>query len=324
MSVFAIVTPVFEDQESFTQLCLHLRALETQSERGMRFHLIAVDDGSLNEPPKATALSDIGLNGEILRLARNVGHQTAISIGLSRAYELPNLAGCIIMDCDGEDRPEAIPTLVEAVASEKIDVAVAERAKRSESLAFRTFYGIYRRLFMLLTGQKLRFGNFMALSPRALERLSGMHETATHVAGAVVKGRLRRADVPIDRGVRYAGKSKMNFPSLVLHGMRAVMVFGDLVLTRMALALVALAVMVIVVLVGALTAKVAGLATPGWVTIVTGFALSLFLQAGLFTMITLIVSSLGRVDTPLQVRKRALEFIARTERVGPSLHVANG
>jgi hypothetical protein len=31
-------------------------------------------------------------------------------------------------------------------------------------------------------------------------------------------------------------------------------------------------------------------------------------------MITLIVSSLGRVDTPPRVRERALEYIARIER----------
>jgi hypothetical protein len=106
----------------------------------------------------------------------------------------------------------------------------------------------------------------------------------------------------------------MNFPSLVLHGMRAVMVFSDLVLTRMALALVAMAAAVIAVVVIAVTMRFLGLTTPGWVTIVTGFALSLFLQTGLFTMITLIVSSLGRVDTPPRVRERALEYVARTER----------
>jgi hypothetical protein len=96
--------------------------------------------------------------------------------------------------------------------------------------------------------------------------------------------------------------------------MRAVMVFADLVLTRMALALVALAALVVVAVLGALIAKLLGAATPGWVTVVTGFALSIFLQTGLFTMITLIVSSLGRVDTPPRVRERALEFIAQIER----------
>jgi hypothetical protein len=310
--VVAIVTPVYEDAESFAELCRRLALVERGA--GARFHVIAVDDGSLAAPPKLSALTEARLSGEVLRLARNVGHQAAIAIGLAQASSLPNISACIIMDSDGEDSPEAIPRLLEQVSGSSVDVAAAQRAKRSETLTFQAFYAVYKRLFRLLTGQVLRFGNFMALSPVALERLSGMYETFTHVAAAVVKAKLRRADVPTDRAARYAGESKMNFPSLVLHGMRAVMVFSDLVLTRMALALVAMAAVVVAVVIGAFAAKLLGATTPGWVTIVTGFALSLFLQTGLFTMITLIVSSLGRVDTPPRVRERALEYVARTER----------
>jgi hypothetical protein len=312
----AVVTPVYEDQESFAELCRRLAAAERAA--GTRFHVIAVDDGSLGAPPKLASLIEAGVAGEVLRLARNVGHQAAIAIGLAHAYRVPNLTACVVMDSDGEDTPESIPSLLEAVKDDRVDVAVAERAKRSETFTFKAFYAVYKRLFKLATGQVLRFGNFMALSPRALERISGMYETSTHVAGAVVKARLRRADVPTDRGTRYAGESRMNFPSLVLHGMRAVMVFADLVLTRMALALVAMAALVILVVVAAVAAKLAGAATPGWVTVVTGFALSLFLQTGLFTMITLIVSSLGRVDTPPRVRERAMEYVASVERTDVS------
>jgi len=307
----ALVTPVYEDQESFAELCRRLAVVEREA--GLRFHIVAVDDGSLSAPPQLSALTEAGVEGEILRLARNVGHQAAIAIGLAHASRLPGLSACIVMDSDGEDTPESIPALLAAVGPDAVDVAVAERAKRSETLTFRVFYAIYKRLFKVATGQVLRFGNFMALSPKALERLSGMYEASTHVAGAVVKARLRRADVPTDRGTRYAGQSRMNFPSLVLHGMRAVMVFADLVLTRMALALVAMTALVILVVVGAFLAKLAGAATPGWVTVVTGFALTLFVQTGLFTMITLIVSSLGRVDTPPRVRERAKEYIAAIE-----------
>lgn len=321
MPLYAVVTPVYEDQASFAELCRRLAALERERGADLRFHVIAVDDGSLSAPPQLAALAEAGLAGEILRLARNVGHQSAIAIGLARAAAMAALAGCVVMDCDGEDRAEEIPNLLEAFASSSIDVAAAERARRSETMTFRFFYAIYRRLFKVLTGQVLRFGNFMALSPTALLRLSGMYETATHVAGAVVKAKLRRADVPIDRGARYAGQSKMNFATLVLHGMRAVMVFADLVLTRMALAMVALAALVVLAVLGALGAKFMGAATPGWVTIVTGFALSIFLQTGLFTMITLIVSSLGRVDTPPRVRERALEFVAHIDRTEAPVRV---
>ena len=312
MSLVAIVTPVYEDEASFAELCRRLADLQHAS--GARFHLIAVDDGSLAAPPKLASITEAGLAGEILRLARNVGHQAAIAVGLARANALASVTACVVMDSDGEDTPESIPALLAAVAGANCDVAVAQRAKRSETLTFKLFYSVYKRLFRTLTGQRLRFGNFMALSPVAVERLSGMHETATHVAAATVKAKLRRASVPTDRGTRYAGQSKMNFPSLVLHGMRAVMVFSDLVLTRMALALVAMAGAVVAVVVIAVTMRFLGMTTPGWVTIVTGFALSLFLQTGLFTMITLIVSSLGRVDTPPRVRERALEYVARTER----------
>ncbi len=312
MSLVAIVTPVYEDEASFAELCRRL--VEVQAGADARFYVIAVDDGSLAAPPRLAAIAEAGLAGEILRLARNVGHQTAIAIGLAHAASLTDVSACVVMDSDGEDTPESIPGLLSAAARSNCDVAVAERAKRSETVTFQLFYSVYKRLFRVLTGQRLRFGNFMALSPVALERLSGMYETATHVAAATVKAKLRRADVPTDRGMRYAGQSKMNFPSLVLHGMRAVMVFSDLVLTRMALALVAMAAGVIFVVLGAVTMRSLGMTTPGWVTIVTGFALSLFLQTGLFTMITLIVSSLGRVDTPPRVRERALEYVARRER----------
>jgi hypothetical protein len=226
------------------------------------------------------------------------------------------------MDSDGEDAPESIQSLLAALGEPHVDVAAAERARRSEPLAFQAFYAVYKQLFMLLTGQKLRFGNFMALTPQAVERLAGMHEAWTHVAAAVVKAKLRRADVPTDRGVRYAGKSKMNFQSLVLHGLRAVMVFSDLVLIRMALALVAMAAAMIIVVLSALGVKAFGYATPNWVTIVTGFALSLFLQTGLFTLITLVVSSLGRVDTPAGVRARAAEYVARIDRADSSPSIA--
>lgn len=314
MPSYAIVIPVYEDQESFAELCAHLRDLEHGGP--YQFHIIAVDDGSLRSPPQSETAGALGLRGEILRLARNVGHQTAISIGLARAVDIPGISGCIIMDSDGEDRPEALPALIQAISGDDVDVAVAERARRTESLTFQLFYAVYRRFFKLLTGQRLRFGNFMALSPQAVRRLAGMHETQTHIAAAVVKAKLRRAEVPIDRGLRYAGRSKMSFSTLVLHGMRAIMVFSDLVLTRMAMMLVAMAGMVGVALACAIAAKIMGYATPGWLTTVTGFALSLFLQAGLVAMITLIVSSLGQIETPPRVRARALEFVSRIDRIG--------
>jgi len=306
MQCWAIITPVYEDGPSFTRLCGELAQLDA----GVRFHVIAVDDGSLAEPPGAVQIGAAGLTGEVLRLARNVGHQGAIAVGLAHAAGIEGLAGCIVMDCDGEDQPASIPALLAAVTCAGVDVAVAARAKRSESLTFRAFYQVYRRIFRLLTGQVIGFGNFMVLRPVALKRLAVMHESWTHVASAVIKARLRRAEVPTDRGRRWFGRSKMNFVSLVLHGLRAVMVFKDAVLTRLCMLCALMAGFSVLSIGTAVGLKLAGLATPGWVTTVTGFSLSLFLQTGLLTLIMLVMNGLGRPDSPTAVLANALDHIA--------------
>lgn len=310
--LWAIVTPVFEDGESFARLCERLGALQGRT----RFFMVAVDDGSLGAPPNVEDISRAGLTGEVLRLARNVGHQAAIAIGLNHCAERADLAGVIVMDSDGEDAPEAVPLLIAACAAPDIDVVVAERAKRSETLSFRAFYVVYRYVFLALTGQVIRFGNFMALKPHAVRRMAAMHETWTHLAASVVKSRLRRAAAPTDRATRFAGQSRMNFVSLVLHGMRAVMVFADAVLTRLTLLCVIMASVSAVSVVTALMMKILGFATAGWVTTVTGFSLSIFIQIGALTMITLIINGLTRSESPVRLAATARETVARIDRTG--------
>ncbi len=307
---WAIVTPVFEDRESFARLCADLGRLTP----GVAFHVVAVDDGSLGATPQMSALTEAGLDGEILRLSRNVGHQMAISIGLAYVADDARFAGCIVMDCDGEDRPGDIERLLAAVNTKDVDIAVAERGRRTESANFRIFYIVYRHLFRALTGQVIRFGNFMALRPQAIARVAGMQEAATHVAGAVVKSKLRRASVTSDRGDRYHGQTKMNFVSLVLHGMRAVTVFGDAVLIRMVLVFVLMAWFSIVSVGTALSLKLAGMTAPGWVTTVTGFMLSIFLQTGVLTMITLVMNGMSRMEPPATIIARSRAFVKSVER----------
>ena len=312
-----VVTPVYEDGESFARLCAHLAA---RAER-FRPYVIAIDDGSLKAPPRLADIAENGLEGEILRLARNVGHQAAISIGLAHVADHRSMAtaqGCIVMDCDGEDAPEAIADLIAAAdaSPDAIDIAVAERRKRSEPVTFRFFYVLYRFAFRLLTGSEIRFGNFMALKPRAVHRMTAMHESWTHLAGAVIKSRLRRRNVPVDRAHRFCGQSRMNFIGLVLHGMRAVMVFADAVLTRMTVLCIAMAGLSGLSIATALTLKAFGRATPGWVTVVTGFSLTLFVQIGVLTMITLIINGLSRFESPRKLKHLARETIAKREVTG--------
>jgi hypothetical protein len=283
------VTPIFEDTEAATCLVKELRDV-----LGDGAYLIAVDDGSIRHPVKPDMISSAGLRGVVLRLKRNVGHQRAIAVGLSFVAETMPGRPCIVLDSDGEDIPATISELTCRLASADIDVAVAQRQSREETLKFKAFYVLYRLLFRLLTGRSISFGNFMAMKPAALRRLAVMEELGTHVASAVLLSKLRIALCPIDRGRRYAGQSKMNFASLVLHGIRALMIFTEDVLVRTGIMCVIVALLSVAGIVASILLKSFGYATPGWFSVALGILIIVLLQTGALTLTVLLLTGVTR------------------------------
>lgn len=309
-AVWVVVTPVFEDGGSFAALCRDLARVEA----GVALEILAVDDGTIAAPPAIDAVREAGLAGRIVRLKRNCGHQTAVWVGLSTAASEARYAGAVVMDSDGEDRPEDIPRLIAAVGPD-CDAAAARRGRRTESLAFRLFYRLYRRFFGLMTGREIRFGNFCALDRRAVSRLAAMQETRIHLAAALVKSRLRRTEIPCDRGTRYDGRSQMNFYDLVLHGLRAVAVFDDAVLTRMGAVCAGAAASGVLVFLAGLALKLSGQTTPGWLTFVTGFLVLVFLQTAILSLVALMLNALG-YRSPAELDAASASLILEIESVG--------
>ncbi len=298
---FAVVMPIYEDQEASTRLFRELCA-----EYGDRVYVVAVDDGSINQPICIEALESLDLKGVVIQLKRNVGHQRAIAIGINYVAEfLPEIPCTVVMDSDGEDTPQSIRQLVEPLFSPKVDVVVAQRKSRIETLRFKAFYVIYKTLFQFLTGRKISFGNFMALKPAAVKRLAAMQELWMHVAGCVLTSKLRIQTLPIDRGPRFAGQSKMNFVGLALHGFRALMVFAEDVLVRVGIICAFVAVVTVAASIVAIGLKLAGFATPGWFSVALGILLLVFLQTGALTLMTLMLTGVVRAGAPNQIDYQA-------------------
>jgi len=153
---------------------------------------------------------------------------------------------------------------------------------------------VYKVVFRLLSGRRIDFGNFMALKPIGLRRLVAMQELWIHLAACTLASRLRIADCPLDRGPRYAGDSRMNFVSLVLHGFKALMVFAEDVLVRVGIACALIAGLAIVGAATAVLLKLIGYATPGWFSIALGILLLVFLQTGALTLMTLMLTGVVR------------------------------
>jgi glycosyltransferase involved in cell wall biosynthesis len=306
-----IVLPVFNDGPSLVELVdqlatvLHDQVADTT--------LIVVDDGSL--PPITESLRErlkSPFSCTVLTLKRNVGHQRAIAIGIAYAVE-HELAECVVvMDADGEDSPRDLLRLLAAIDEKQTAIIVAGRAKRSESLAFRIFYQLYQLMFRLLTGYRIGFGNFVALPLLAARRLANMGELWLSLPATILRSRVPTVTVPTERGVRFHGSSQMNFVSLVVHGLRAMAVFVENMLTRIILGAMVLVLLCAVASIVAIVEKFTGIATSGWMTTVVGVSLMILLGTVILCFVSLAISIAGGAQS---IPPPLLTFQAQIDRV---------
>jgi len=294
-SRIAIVIPTFEDWESLDVL---LPALDAAiAARDFAVRVVVVDDCSQTPMPAELRKRTYRhlRRVEVLRLRRNLGHQRAIALGLVYVHQLAD--GCdtiVVMDGDGEDKPEDVPKLIDALAQRpEADVVFAQRARRQESWFFQAMYHLYRGLHWLLTGVAVRVGNFSALRPAALHRVVIVSELWNHYAASVFRSRIPFQTLPLARGERYRGRSKMRFSGLVMHGLSAISVFSDIVGVRLMVST-----LVVMLVSGVLMVTVLGvrlftdLAIPGWATSAIGL-LAVVLGQALLVMLVLSFIILG-------------------------------
>jgi glycosyltransferase involved in cell wall biosynthesis len=244
--------------------------------------LLFVDDCSLSATPddfvesKLRNVSAI----ETLRLRRNLGHQRAIAIGLCFIHAERPCDAVLVMDADGEDKPEDVPRLIEMFRREGgRKVIFAQRGRRATTWTFKLFYLLYRWGHRLLTGVAVKVGNFSIIPAAHVATLVVVSDTWNHYAASVFRSRIPYTMLPTSRGTRLAGESKMNFVALVLHGLSAISVFAEVVGARLTMAIFGG--------VGVLTALLAtvlfirwgtDLAIPGWATTAAGLLLVIVLQ----------------------------------------------
>jgi glycosyltransferase involved in cell wall biosynthesis len=275
-----VLMPVRDDWPSASELSRRLD--KAVSSYACIIEIFLVDDGSLQKYNRDDFQSHFSVVRAIrvLRLRRNLGHQRAIAIGLAYIQKTTSCDAVLVMDSDGEDTPQGVVDLLNAYSETHGATAIfAERTRRSESLVFRLFYHLYRFLHRGLTGVSVRVGNFSILPSEYLNTLVAMSELWNHYAAAVFRSKLPFTMIPIPRGARIAGTSRMNFAALVSHGLSAISVFGDIVGVRLLIgslmgSLLAGLGIVLVAIIRLFTNR----AIPGWATYATGALAIIMIQ----------------------------------------------
>jgi glycosyltransferase involved in cell wall biosynthesis len=285
-----VVIPIRDDWASAAEL---MRQLDLAiSQYPCTVEVLLVDDGSV----QAIRLEDFQSKFAVLRsirtlrLRRNLGHQRAIAIGLVHVQKAMSCDAVLIMDGDGEDTPDGALQLLRAFKG--TTAIFAERSRRTESLEFRLFYQLYKGLHRIFTGISVRVGNFSILPSRYLGTLVVMSELWNHYAAAVFRSGLPFTAIPIQRGYRITGISRMNFVSLVAHGLSAISVFGDIVGVRILISSIVGSLLAVLGIVGVIAIRFCThWAIPGWATYSIGalaiIAIQLITMAASFTFIML-------------------------------------
>jgi polyisoprenyl-phosphate glycosyltransferase len=306
-----ILIPLYNDWDALELLLSEIKE-RNSVELFAKLSFVVVDDCS-------SVSCDIqrfsGYNLSIIRLWRNVSHQKAIALGLAYLTQSIDFEKVIVMDSDGEDRPVDIQALYEASLHEPDKIIFAQRSKRSEGFVFRLGYTIYKFLFGLLTGKTIEFGNFSILPFRQAQKLAYVSEIWNHFPGGIIRSKLPYTSIPIERGTRLAGKSKMNFVSLVLHGLSAVSVHLDTVAVRIligSLVMISLAGLgaVLVLIIKFLSPENA---SPGWATTLVTASIIVILQAFLSSLFLIFTVLNYRTQKHFIPAKEYSDFIEKVE-----------
>ncbi|MCF0042413.1 glycosyltransferase [Dyadobacter fanqingshengii] len=279
---FVIIIPQFNDWEALNLLIQKINA-DLNASILENTTLFIVDDCSSRERTQPFANFG-GKEIKVLRLYRNLGHQKAIAIGLSYVAEHIAADKVIVMDADGEDAPSDINLLAQRSLQEPGKIIFAERNKRTENLLFRSFYVIYKLLFKLLTGKVITFGNFSLVPQNRLQNLVRVSEIWNNYPGGIIKSRIPYDSVLTNRAKRLAGESKMNFVSLVLHGLSAISVLVDTTAVRILIFSIFMSGVAIAFIIFIIFLKLIGNATPGWASTLGSTLMILMLQSFLISL----------------------------------------
>lgn len=266
-----IVCPSYTDVVAFTML--RERVLEVLQaapfHRGRPVRFVLVDDtgGFDPETEGLRAYDDV----TVIAPPFNLGHQRAIVFGLRVIqHEIDDADLVVTMDADGEDRPEDLPGLLDPLLETPGDrkrLCVARRTKRSESIRFRVMYFFFRIMFRTLTGATVRNGNYAAYRGWLARRMLLHPYFDLCYSSTLVSLDIPVTPVPLPRGTRYAGQSRMNLFRLLMHGIRMLTPFTDRIAIRAMAAFTAIFGIGVVLSLALVGAKVFTSASiPGWTT----------------------------------------------------------
>ena len=239
MKKIIILIPIYNDWESLNKLLSEINE-NIKSFSEINFECLIVNDASTVQPPELKKPNNFW-SIELLNMKENRGHARCNAFGIRYVFQNKEFDNLILMDGDGEDRPEEIKSLIEKIKENPSLSVVAKRVKRSEGPFFQSLYQLHKLITFIFTGKNINFGNYSILTRNDVEKLYSKASLWSSFSGSVKKNIKSLNEINSIRGLRYFGPSKMSLFKLIIHSLSIIAVFKYQVFLRSTLMLIALA-----------------------------------------------------------------------------------
>jgi len=216
---YSFIVPIYNEEEVIPELYSRITKIINQLDGSSE--LIFINDGSRDR--SLIMLQELQQRDQricYLNLARNFGHQIAVTAGLAFARG----QACIILDADLQDPPELIPDMIK-LWNQGYQVVYAQRLQRHQESLFKrlTAYVFYRVLKSLADVDiPTDTGDFCLMDRQVVDVLNKMPERNRYIRGLRSWVGFKQTAIPFDRDPRFAGKVKYTFRksfSLAINGL---------------------------------------------------------------------------------------------------------
>jgi glycosyltransferase involved in cell wall biosynthesis len=202
--MLSILVPCYRDQANLAEL--HRRLKLVCDGLGSSYEIVMVDDGSPDDTwseIERLAASDPRVVG--IKLARNHGHQLAVTAGLHSVRG----ERVLIIDSDLQDPPELLPEMMRLMDSGADNVYGQRLSRKGVPLWKKLAYKNYYRLLSSLAGCEIPpdTGDFRLISRRVVDLINEMPEHHRFLRGMVSWVGFTQVPLQYHRDARFAGES---------------------------------------------------------------------------------------------------------------------
>lgn len=316
MDKLAIVVPCYNEEEVLNTAADTLRGvlddlIEKQKIAKDSFVLF-VNDGSkdktwflIEEEHKKHPMQICGV-----KLAGNVGHQSALTAGLLTAMEMSDVT--ISIDADLQDDIAVIEEMIDKFHDGK-DIVYGVRKERKTDTFFKrvTAQGFYKMMALMGVKTVYNHADFRLMSKRAVEHFSKFRETNMYLRGMMPLIGYETDCVYYDRKERMAGESKYPLKKMLALAFNGISSFSIKPISMIMTLGVTIIVCSILAAIYALVSYFTGNVEPGW----TSLILSIWFLGGLQLLaIGMVGLYIGKIYMEVKNRPRYnIEKVLKSE-----------